>query len=268
MRSDKAQLTSPRSSSRRSMLKGAMVGTAGLAGVAGVSAAGIFLTENNQNTAAHASGLDSSSSHGSSPDSIQTILNVAATAETLATVFYTHVLNHSRDLDLGPAAHADILAAQQEEEIHRQFLLKQGAKPLATTFSFPHGPATFTKFDLFIKTQQWLEALFVAAYILAGKEFAMLGRPDLVQVAAQIGGVEAEHRAIGRAIGDLKPANNLAFESVFLNKVSDAATLLQKNGFLSPTRANRFTPVVIVIVNAGSSGMSMMNPSDSHMPGL
>jgi hypothetical protein len=266
MRTEKAQLTSPRSS-RRSMLKGAMVGTAGLAGVAGVAAAGIFVSEQNQQKNAHASGLDSPYYHGNSPDSIQTILNVAVTAETLATVFYTHVLQHAGNLGFSEAAHADLVAAQQEEEIHRQFLLNQGAKPLTTTFSFPHGLNTFTNFDLFIRTQQWLESLFVAAYILAGKEFAMLGRPDLVQVAAQIGGVEAEHRAIGRAIGGLRPANNLAFESVFLNKVSDAATLLQRNGFLSPTHTNTFN-VTVIIINANSSGMSMMSPSDSDVPGI
>ena len=54
----------------------------------------------------------------------------------------------------------------------------------------------FRRFDHFIAVQQQLEALFVATYIAAGKEFAKLGRPDLVQVAAQIGSVEAEHGQI------------------------------------------------------------------------
>jgi Ferritin-like domain len=266
MRKDKAQVTAPRSSSRRSMLKGAMVGTAGIAGVAGVAAAGIYISERDKLGAAHASGLDSSYYHGSSPDSIQTIINIAVTAETLAVIFYTEVIAHANILGFGAAGLADIVAAQVEEELHREFLVKQGAQALTTTFSFPHGANTFRHFDLFIKTQQWLEALFIAAYILAGKEFAMLGRPDLVQVAAQIGGVEAEHRAIGRAIGGLRPANNLVFESVFINKVSDAATLLKKNGFLSPSYGNSFTFKAGFSMN--TSGLSMMSSSDSDVPSL
>src|SRR5947209_14184908 len=183
MRSNKdAQLTSPRSSSRRSMVKGAVVGTAGLAGVAGVVGAGIYISERNQQGIANASGLNSSDYHGSSPDSVQTIINIAVTAETLAVVFYTEVIAHARTLGFSNAGLADIVAAQVEEELHREFLVKQGAKAVTTTFSFPHGTNTFRDFDLFLRTQQWLESLFIAAYILAGKEFAMLGQPALVQV--------------------------------------------------------------------------------------
>lgn len=259
---DKAQLTTPRSSSRRSMLKGAVIGTSGIAGVAGVVGAGIYFTEQ-KNGDVHASGLDYS---GSSPDSVQTIINIAVTAETLAVVFYTEVIAHANILGFSAAGLADIVAAQVEEELHREFLVKQGAQAVTTTFSFPHGANTFRNFDLFIRTQQWLEALFIAAYILAGKEFAMLGHPDLVQVAAQIGGVEAEHRAIGRAIGGLRPANNLVFESVFINKVSDAANVLKNNGFLSPTGGNSFTFKAGFSMN--TSGLSMMDSSDSDIPSL
>jgi len=263
---DKAQLTAPRSSSRRSMLKGAMVGTAGIAGVAGVVGAGIYISERNARGAAHASGLNSSDYHGSSPDSVQTIINIAVTAETLAVIFYTEVIAHANILGFSNAGLADIVAAQVEEELHREFLVKQGAQAVTTTFSFPHGANTFRNFDLFLRTQQWLESLFIAAYILAGKEFAMLGQPALVQVAAQIGGVEAEHRAIGRAIGGLRPANNLVFESVFINKVSDAATLLKRNGFLNPTGGNSFTFQKGFSMN--TSGLSMMDSSDSEIPSL
>ena len=178
---DKAQLTAPRSSSRRSMMKGVIVGTAGIAGVAGLVGAGIYISERDQaNTNAHASGLNSSDYHGSSPDSAQTIINIAVTAETLAVVFYTEVIAHANILGFSAAGLADIVAAQVEEELHREFLVKQGAKAVTTTFSFPHGANTFRNFDLFLRTQQWLESLFIAAYILAGKEFAMLGQFALV----------------------------------------------------------------------------------------
>jgi hypothetical protein len=234
MRPKSPYLASTRSS-RRSVLKGAMVGTAGVAGVAGLAAAGVIFTQpKNEKTAAHAAALVS-------PDSVQTILNIAATAETLAVLFYTQGLAHANKLFLSTPAFLDLEAALLEEITHLNFLLKQGAKPLTKTFSFPKGADTFKDLGKFIQTQQTLETLFVAAYIVAAKEFAMAQRPDLVQIAGQIGAIEAEHRALGRAIGGLRPADNEAFAPVHLKKVSDAPTVLKNTGFLTPKKGNTFT---------------------------
>ena len=234
MRPKSPYLTHTRSS-RRSVLKGAMVGTAGVAGVAGLAAAGIILTEpKGDKTAAHAAAA-------AAPDAVKTILNIAATAETLAVIFYTQGLENAKWLYLSNPAFLDLEAARLEEMQHLQFLLKQGAKPLTKTFSFPKGADTFKNLGKFIQTQQLLETLFVAAYIVAAKEFALLQKPDLVQIAGQIGAVEAEHRAIGRAIGGLRPANNEAFAPVHLKKVSDAPTVLKNSGFLTPKKGNSFS---------------------------
>lgn len=224
-------------SSRRSLLKGTIVGATGLAATAGVAGVAFVAAEKtNVQVGAHAAAADDSHNYNrNNVDSIQTILNVAITAETLAVTFYKQVLNNADRLGLGNTARKDLQAALVEEAIHRAFLAKQGAKPLTTRFSFPFGWDTFHRFDKFIRTQQLLEAHFVAAYLAAVKEFAMLNRPDLALVASQIGGVEAEHRAIGRAIGGMTPANNRVFETALLNKVSDAVTALKKNGFLNPT---------------------------------
>jgi hypothetical protein len=245
-------------SSRRSVLKGTIVGATGLAATAGVAGAAYLLSQPHDPTGAHAAGADYSYNHNS-PDSIQTILNVAVTAETLAVTFYKNVLNNADRLDLGNTARKDLQAALIEEAIHRAFLMKQGAKPLTTRFSFPFGWDTFHRFDRFIKTQQILEAHFVAAYLAAVKEFAMLNRPDLALVASQIGGVEAEHRAIGRAIGGMTPANNRAFETALLNKVSDAVTALKKNGFLSPSHNTYWD---YSDYSWDDSGLSGTDPSD------
>ena len=225
-------------SSRRSMLKGAAVGTAGVAAVAGLAVSGFLLTEQNQGENAHAAYSKTHSYHDSSPDSVQTILNIAITAEHLGVTFYTNGLKW---LDFGDAARADIKAALIEEQIHLNFLAKNGAKPATTTFSFPDGNDTFRSMNKFIRTQQWLETLFTAAYIVAAKEFAMLGKFDLVQIAGQIGTVEAEHRALGRAIGGLSPADNHAFSPIVIPTVGDAVALLKKNGFLNPKDGNRFS---------------------------
>jgi hypothetical protein len=220
-------------SSRRSLLKGAVVGATGLAAAGGAAGAAFLMAKNEPTSAsAHYDG------YNDNVDSIQTIINVAITAETLAVIFYTEVLNNANRLGLNNTARQDLKAALVEEAVHRQFLAKQGAKPLTTKFSFPFGQDTFRRFDKFFQTQQQLEALFVAAYLAAGKEFAMLKRPDLVLVAAQIGGVEAEHRAVGRAIGGKTPANNRSFETALLKKVGDAPGVMKKAGFLGPNRNN------------------------------
>lgn len=243
-------------SSRRSLLKGTIVGVTGLAAAGGGAAGAAFLLSKNDQSSASA---HSSNWNGGSPDSVQTILNVAITAETLAVIFYTEVLNNAHRLGLNNTAQQDIKAALVEEAIHRNFLEKQGAKPLTTRFSFPNGQDTFRHFDRFFQTQQQLEALFVAAYLAAGKEFAQLNRPDLVLIAAQIGGVEAEHRAIGRAIANKTPANNRAFETALLKKVSDAPGVMKKAGYLGPRNNNRWD---YHEVSSDMDGLMGMDPGD------
>ncbi|MDQ2886236.1 MAG: ferritin-like domain-containing protein [Chloroflexota bacterium] len=222
-------------SSRRSVLKGTVAGVTGLAAVAGVVGAGTFLAQRDQGGAAHAQNVGVA---GAEP--VQTILNVAITAEQLAVTFYTQALAHADRIGFGEAARLDIAAALVEEQIHEQFLAKQKAKALTSKFSFPFGRQTFERMDAFIKVQQQLETLFVAAYIASAREFAVLKRPDLVQIAMQIGTVEAEHRALGRAIGGLRPADNHAFSPALVKNVGDAAAILKKDGYLTPKPGNMF----------------------------
>jgi hypothetical protein len=239
-------------SSRRSMLKGTMVGATGLGAAGGLAALGVYVAQRNNIGGAHAASADLGNGVNGSTQrnftmnpqaanaKIKTILNIAITAEELAVVFYSNVIKNANHLGFSNAGFLDIEATLIEEQIHQTFLAKQGAKALTNKFSFPFGNDTFRNFNHFITVQQQMEALFVAAYIAAGKEFAQLGRPDLVQIAAQIGGVEAEHRAIGRAIGAMRPANNRAFETLLLNAVEDAPAVLKKGGFLNPRPGNMF----------------------------
>ncbi len=229
-------------SSRRSMLKGTLVGATGLGAAGGLAALGVVIAQKNEVGQTHAASADSSYGYNakSAKAAIVNILNIAITAEELAVVFYSNVIRNADNLGLSNAGFLDIEATLIEEQIHQIFLAKQGAKALTNKFSFPFGRDTFRNFNHFITVQQQMEALFVAAYIAAGKEFAMLGRPDLVQIAAQIGGVEAEHRAVGRAIGGMRPANNRAFETLLVNAVADAPAVLKKGGFLNPQPGNSF----------------------------
>src|SRR5579872_2313675 len=239
-----ASFNTPRS--RRALLKDAAVATGAAAAGAGILSAlpAQAMVRGNgwmgaQNAQAANMGLLSSSQ--ATTDSIVTILTVARTAEQLAVTFYTNGINNASQLGIS-GANLDILkAALIEEQIHQQFFAANGGQSLATTFSFPNGAKTFTDLNTFIATQQQLEGVFDSAFLAAIFEFAQLGRPDLAQIAGQIATVEAEHRALGRVIGSMSPADNWAFSPVLIASVGDAPTLVTKAGYLSPTSGNSYT---------------------------
>ncbi|GAC1321544.1 MAG: hypothetical protein NVSMB22_07230 [Chloroflexota bacterium] len=189
-------------------------------------------------------------------DTIATILNVAATAETLAVTFYTNGVNNAQALGLTGGALNDIKAALIEEQIHLNFFVANGGKAAAQTFSFPKGPATFTDIGTFISTQQQLEGVFDSAFIAASYEFVQLGHPELARIAVQIAMIESEHRALGRDIANDRnvsldvmmagtasptPADNWAFAPQTIASVGAAPALVQAAGYLSPSGTNSFT---------------------------
>lgn len=172
---------------------------------------------------------------------IADILTIGRTAERLAVTFYSHGLANAAGLGITGDLEDAITAALVEEQIHEFFFRDNGGGVLASTFSFPHGPATFTDLSLFIETQQQLEGVFDSAFLAAIKEFALQGRPDLAQIAGQIATIESEHRALGRFIGGLEPADNWAFSPVLLSHVGEAPAVVKKAGYLSPVPGNSYT---------------------------
>lgn len=221
----KAQKEEEFSSSRRKMILG---GAAGVAGIAGLALAG---------QRAFASPIDGPSC----VTPIKDILTIARTAERLAVTFYTHGLNHADEMGIHGDDAAYLRAALIEEQIHELFFAANGGGILASEFSFPEGPDTFTSVHRFIATQQQLEGVFDSAFLSAVREFAMQSRPDLAQISAQVACIEAEHRALGRSIVGLIPADNWAFTPVLIGKVGDAPALVKKAGYLSPKKGNRYT---------------------------
>ena len=176
---------------------------------------------------------------GTSPaveDSIQEIFTVARTAEQLAVTFYRNGIAKAALTGI----HGDDLtyfhAAVIHEQIHQAFFTANGGQSLASTFSFPHGEATFTDQTLFFETQQILEGAFDSAFLAAVKEFAELGQPVLAQIAAQVAMIESEHRVLGRQIGGLGLPDNWVFAPVLVQFVSDAPTVLADAGFPQPRR--------------------------------
>jgi hypothetical protein len=235
--SDKKQATGQllhslqRRPTRRGFLAGATAGATGL-----TMAGATMLTHRPTFATSTSTGM----THGVNSDTIVSILTVARTAEQLAVTFYTNGIANADKLGISGQALDALKAALIEEQIHQKFFTAHGGASLADTFSFPSGAKTFTDLSTFIATQQQLEGVFDSAFLVAIMEFGMLGRLDLSQIAGQIATVEAEHRALGRMIGGLTPANNWAYSPVLLGSVGDAPALVQKAGYLSPMAGNSY----------------------------
>ncbi|MDQ2714463.1 MAG: ferritin-like domain-containing protein [Chloroflexota bacterium] len=216
--------------SRRSLMKGAAMGAAGLATI-GIGT--LVLPKG----AVHASGGGGEKSE----TSIKEIFSIAATAERLAVTTYTHGIANAHKLGISGDHLTYLKAALVEEQIHELFFEANGGVALTSTFSYPHGPQTFESLQLFIETQQQLEGVFDSAFLAAIKEFAYMGQPILAQIAGEIACIESEHRALGRVIGKLDPADNWAFAPVFVESVSDGPGALAAAGYLTPKGHNSFT---------------------------
>lgn len=174
-------------------------------------------------------------------ETVQDIINIAATAEALAVTALGGALANAGkgDLRLTQEQVQVVAAARAEEQDHYDYLIAAGAKPLTKTFTLPD-EAIVTDTPTFLKTVIGLEEAFIAAYMAAAQEFAILKQPDLVEVALQIGGVEAEHRAHARfyafSAGVITEVpNNIAFEHAMFTTVGAAADALTKLGWINGT---------------------------------
>ncbi len=171
-------------------------------------------------------------------ETVQQIINIAATAEAFAVTALGGALANAANgtLALNALQRQTFTAARAEEQAHYAYLTGAGATPLTTTFTVPDAKIV-TDVPTFLLTVINLEEAFIAAYLAAAQEFAILGQPRLAQVALQIGAVEAEHRAGARFFaveaGLISGTpNDVAFEKALFTRVGGAADALKSLGFI------------------------------------
>jgi rubrerythrin len=224
--------------------------TAKLAGATALGAAGIDLL---QPIAARAA--THSRAAMPSADTVQDILNIACTAESLAITFYYHALIHTAILpDVNSPANRNYFqAALTQEAEHLYYLESLGGKTLANQFYFPAG--MFTNQSVFFPTSMLLEEYFISAYIAAALDFSgayssniTAASPVLIGTAVQICGVECEHRALLRVAANLNPPNNVVAESALVPNVLSAVGPL--TSFLSGGSGFDTTPIPTPIKDA------------------
>lgn len=175
---------------------------------------------------------------GTACESVQEIINIAATAEAFAVTLLGEALASAErgELPLNLEAQGALTAARAAEQAHYDVLTGAGAEPLTLTFTVPD-PELLTSPSMFLETLVSLEEAFIAAYTAAAQAFAILGEAELAQIALQIGAVEAEHRAGARFFAIEAGVftgvpNDVAFERALFGSVGEAAAALQDLGFI------------------------------------
>ena len=159
--------------SRRKLVAGA-AGAIGSMGILGMVSPAAVLASSNNNP--------------------QTILNVAATAEVLATIVNT--VGWKRHLGHDRVTQANLAAAAREELIHYEVLTSVGAKAATKKIWVPD--AVFGSRSGLLNTLQVGDQIFVNAYLIGTWAWGNAGNGKLAVTAAEFMGVEAVHRALAR----------------------------------------------------------------------
>lgn len=163
--------------------------------------------------------------------------NAAVGAERIGIAFYSNALgtptefgvpaDQAKGTLLNSAHRVYFNAARNQETSHLGTLQSLGLGFPKTVFSFPAG--TFDSASNMLAFGEQLEDIFIGAYLGAVKaaaaDFDALGT-FVAEAAAQIMGIECEHRVLIRDIAGLNPPNDRFYEG-------DVAT--PPNGVLGDT---------------------------------
>lgn len=155
-----------------------------------------------------------------SADSVTDVGNAAVGAERIETAFYGNALGTgspyscSTDLPKGTILNSAhrlyVNAAFNQESEHLTILESPGLDFSYSHFAFPVG--SFQSASAMLTLGKQLESTFIGAYLGAIKAAASAGNAFIAEVAAQIVGIECEHRVPMRDIAGEDPPNDRWFE--------------------------------------------------------
>jgi hypothetical protein len=159
-----------------------------------------------------------------------TILNIAATAEVLATIVNT--VGAQKVSFSSSVTQRNVLDAAYQELDHYNVLTKGlGAKALTKKIWIPH--SLFANETNLLSGLVFGDGVFVNAYQIGVTAFGNAGKGAFARYAAEIMGIESVHRALAlQSLG--KPGNDQAFASgstKYFTKIEHAVTLLSGAGF-------------------------------------
>jgi hypothetical protein len=146
--------------------------------------------------------------------------NAAVGAERIGIAFYSNALGQMSPFGVdGDLAKGTLLnsahrvyfqAARNQEDTHRTVLQSLGLDFPFSVFQFPAG--TFDNAKAMLAFGEQLESVFIGAYLGAIKAAASATNSFIAEAAAQIVGVECEHRVLIRDIASEDPPNDRFFQ--------------------------------------------------------
>ena len=155
----------------------------------------------------------------------QNILNIAATAEVLATIVNTV---GAEVLPLDSVTKRNVQAAAVEEYTHYKVLRSLGARPATKKIWVP--AAAVASPEAFLSTLVIGDQVFINAYLIGVTTFGNAGDGKAARFAAQTMGAEAVHRALAlQSLGQL--GNDRVFMKYKFTNINHAVVILQEKGF-------------------------------------
>jgi len=205
---------------RRWLLEHAAVGAAGIAAASAIIPVGDALA---------------SAHHDSKPhDSVDEWGVFASTTEALTVTILTELLRRA-SLNSVPSSVSVIFDGVYAAELDHWNFIHKVFHPSTNRFWIPDGffGGAGDALDLTAVGRGVAagEHLFVNTYLLGVTIAAAAGKSKLARYAAELGGVEAEHRVLGQSLAGASPANNLGFEVFELSTVSEIDAALRSAGF-------------------------------------
>jgi hypothetical protein len=173
-------------------------------------------------------------------DSLQSGLDALATMEAAAVTLLGVARQRDQDgeLDLGEDAITVLRAAQCQDEQHYHELLAAGGVPTVDSFTVPEQMIS-DRTHLLVGILE-LKAIGIAGYMALARARAARGDVSQVEIAYQMGAVEAQHLSLAQALVGVSPANDRAFARWLFADPAEAIDalhaldLLEGSGELAP----------------------------------
>jgi hypothetical protein len=159
---------------------------------------------------------------------LQPALDALATLEAAAVTLIGVARQRGLDgqLDVGEDAVIVLRAAQCQDEQHYHALRAAGGEPVSETFTV--AAATVTDRTMLLVTYLELKAIGIAGYMALAREWAARRELEQVEIAYQMGAVEAQHLTLALALVGVTPANDRAFARWLFANPAEAVDALAK----------------------------------------
>ena len=163
------------------------------------------------------------------------ILDLAATAETLAIAFYQAALDGAA-FHIGEKARTQLKVAMDVERGHLRTVHSLGGTALQQRFYLPD--RLLQDASVFVDTGLKLETALAGAYLAATRQFAELGQPALAATSAALGASEAQHLTLLGHLAGLS-LDDLTLSTPSFRRASEALPVLAPflsggSGFFGP----------------------------------